>query len=453
MSGMPEAFDLIVVGTGEAGAAPASRCRKEGWRVAVVDDQAYGGTCALRGCDPKKVLVGAADVVDWQRRMSGRGVAGDTRIDWPALMRFKRTFTDPVPEKREAALERSGIVTLNGVARFLAEDRLAVGEREFRAKHMVIATGAKPRPLGIPGEEYVRTSTDFLELDELPHRVAFIGAGYISLEFAHIVQRADSQAIVLGRGAPLAHFDQDVVQRLIAHTRGIGVDLRLDNNVVGVEPDGSAYRIHVETSNGAEVVEADLVIHGAGRVPDTKRLELHKAHVEVDGRGGIRVNEYLQSVSNPRVYAAGDATLPPGSLPLTPVAAYEGTIVASNLARGNEKTPDYSGTPSVVFTIPPLASVGMTEREARQQDLDIRVKMEDTASWFSNRRVHQPATIFKTIVDAGTNHVLGAHLLGPHAEEVINLFALAVRHRLTATDLKHMMYAYPTSASDVPYML
>lgn len=421
--------------------------------MAVVDDQPYGGTCALRGCDPKKVLVGVADVVDWQRRMSGSGVTGDARIDWPALMRFKRTFTDPVPEKREAALEKSGIVTLHGVARFLAEDRLAVGESEFQAKHVVIATGAMPRPLGIPGEEHVRTSTEFLALQELPKRIAFVGAGYISLEFAHIAQRADSQAIVLGRSSPLAHFDQDVVQRLVAHTREIGVDLRLDNTVTGVELDDTTYRIHVETPDGMAVVEADLVVHGAGRVPDTERLDLEKAHVEVDGHGAIKVNEYLQSVSNSRVYAAGDATLPPGSLPLTPVAAYEGTIVASNLIHGNEKTPDYRGTPSVVFTIPPLASVGMTEEEARRQNLDVHVKTENTADWFSNRRVHQATAMFKTIVDAGTDHVLGAHLLGPHAEEVINLFALAVRHRLTATDLRHMIYAYPTSTSDVAYML
>lgn len=251
--------------------------------------------------------------------------------------------------------------------------------------------------------------------------------------------------IVLGTG-------EDVVQRLVTHTREIGVDLRLDNHVTSIEPAGTAYRVHVETPTGAEIVEADLVVHGAGRIPDTERLDLQEAHVEVDGCGAIKVNEYLQSVSNSRVYAAGDATLPPGSLPLTPVAAYEGTIVASNLIHGNGKTPDYRGTPSVVFTIPPLASVGLTEAEARSQNLDVRVKMEDTADWFSNRRVREPVAMFKTIIEAGTDSVLGAHLLGPHAEELINLFALAIRHRLTATDLRHMIYAYPTSTSDVAYM-
>jgi glutathione reductase (NADPH) len=167
----------------------------------------------------------------------------------------------------------------------------------------------------------------------------------------------------------------------------------------------------------------------------------------------VEVNEYLQSVSNPRVYAAGDAALPPGSLPLTPVAAHEGLVVASNLLHGNQKNPDYRGIPSVVFTIPPLAGVGLTEAEARRQQLDVRTKTEDTSRWYSNRRVNESCAMFKTIVENGSDRVLGAHLLGPYAEEVINLFGLAIRQGLTATDLKHQIYAYPTSGSDVPYML
>lgn len=453
----PQSFDLVVVGTGSGGSAPATKCRAAGWRVAIVDDQPYGGTCALRGCDPKKVLIGGAQVVDWQRRMVGHGVAGEARIDWPALMRFKRTFTDPVPARQEASFEKAGIVTYHGVASFTAEDRLVVtgdgSTRELHAAHFVIASGAEPRPLGIPGEEHVCTSTDFLELETLPRRVAFIGAGYISFEFAHLVQRAGTQAIVLGHGTPLDHFDQDLVRRLVAHTRDIGVELHTDADVRAVAKSGTSHQVHVTTAGGEAVVEADLVVHGAGRVPKTAHLSPERAHVAVDQRGAIAVNEFLQSTTNPRVYAAGDCVLPPGSLPLTPVAAHEGIVVASNLLHGNTKRPNYTGTASVVFTIPPLATVGLTEAEARAQGRDIRVKCEDTASWFSNRRVQEPAAMFKTIVDTVTDRVLGAHLLGPDAADVINLFALAVRHDLTATDLKHMIYSYPTSSSDVSYML
>ena len=450
---MADAFDLVVVGTGAGGSTPASRCRAAGWSVAVVDDQPYGGTCAVRGCDPKKVLVGATEAADLHGRLAGYGISGEAWIDWPALMRFKRTFTEPVPPKREAAFEEAGVVALHGIARFVAEDRLVVGKREIEARHVVLAVGAAPVPLGIPGEEHVRTSTDFLELDDLPARIAFVGGGYIAFEFAHISQRAGAQAVVLGRGTPLAHFDSDLVERLVARTREIGVDVRTGTTVTGVERTADGFRVHTEGPGGTGVVAVELVVHAAGRAPKLGGLDLDRGNVRADARAGIAVNEYLQSVTNPRVYATGDAVLPAGSLPLTPVAAHEGAVVASNLLHGNAKRPDYRGVPSVVFTVPPLASVGLTPAGARDLGIDVRVQLEDTGSWYTNRRVREPAGMTKIIVDTRTDRVLGAHLLGPHAEEVINLFALAVRHGLTATDLRHMIYAYPTHASDVVYML
>ncbi|HEX6037754.1 NAD(P)/FAD-dependent oxidoreductase [Longimicrobium sp.] len=450
---MANSFDLVVVGTGAGGSAPASRCRAAGWSVAVVDVRPYGGTCALRGCDPKKVLVGATEAADLHERLAGNGLAGEARIDWPALVRFKRTFTDPVPGRREAAFEEAGVATLHGTARFVAEDCLVVGAREIEARHVVLAVGAAPVPLGIPGEEHVCTSTDFLELDTLPARIAFVGGGYIAFEFAHISQRAGAQAMVLGRGAPLARFDSGLVERLVARTRDLGVEVRTGTTVTAVERTADGFLVHTEGPGGAGVVIADLVVHAAGRAPNLGGLDLHRGNVRADARAGVAVNEYLQSVTNSRVYATGDAALPAGSLPLTPVAAHEGAVVASNLLHGNAKCPDYRGVPSVVFTVPPLASVGLTEAEARDRGLEVRVQVEDTGDWYANRRVREPAGMTKTIVDTRTDRVLGAHLLGPNADEVINLFALAVRHGLTATDLRHMTYAYPTHASDVVYML
>ena len=165
------------------------------------------------------------------------------------------------------------------------------------------------------------------------------------------------------------------------------------------------------------------------------------------------MNDWLQSVTNPRVYATGDAVASPGALPLTPVAGHQSIVVASNLLHGNHKIPDYRGVSSVVFTTPPLAAVGLTEEEAKRNGLKVRVKSEDTRNWLSNRRVLESAAMYKTITEEGTNRILGAHLLGPHAEEVINLFAIAIRNNLTASDLSHMIYAYPTSASDIAFML
>jgi len=448
-----DSFDLVVLGTGAGGSTPASKCRAAGWRVAIVDDQPYGGTCALRGCDPKKVLVGAAEVLSWHNRMRDHGVTGETKIDWPALMRFKKTFTDPVPAIREAALAKAGIETLHGEAHFIAEDRLVVGGRELTSEHVVIATGSGPRPLGIPGEDLVISSTQFLELDSLPPRIAFVGAGYISLEFAHIARRAGAEIVVLGRGAPLAGFDEALVERLLAHSRDIGIDVYLESDVTEVARVGSSDVLQVRTAGQGRVIEAELIVHGAGRVPNTATLGAEAGCVRLDQHGAVEVNEFLQSSTNPRVYAAGDVALPAESVPLTPVASHEGAVVASNLLHGNNRRPDYRGVSSVVFTLPHLAGVGLTEKAARAQGFNVRVKAGDTTSWFSNRRVREPVGMFKSIIDAETDRVLGAHLLGTHAEEVINLFAFAIRFGISAKDLKHMIYAYPTSASDLPYML
>jgi len=451
-----ERYDLVVIGTGAGGGGAATRCAKAGWRVAIIDDEPYGGTCLLRGCDPKKVLVGVSELVDGYRRMSGEGVAADNaRLDWPALMRFKRTFTESVPRQQETSYQTLGIATYHGSGRFTGPDRFLVDDKELESKFFVVASGARPAPLGIPGEEHVKTSTDFLELDAIPRRIALIGAGYIAFEFAHIAARAGASVTMLGRGRPLRQFDSDLVARLVEHTRSLNVDVRLDAPVAAVELAGSEF--HVKSGNatrsGGEFVAADLVIHGAGRIPKTSELNLDQANVETDKRGAIEVNEWLQSVSNPKVYAAGDAVASPGALPLTPVGGHQSVIVASNLLHGNHKKPDYRGVSSVVFTTPPLAAVGLTEEMARAKGLKVRVKSEDTRSWFSNRRVRETAAMYKTIVEEGTNRILGAHLLGPHADEVINLFAIAVRNDLTDSDLAHMIYAYPTSGSDIAYMV
>lgn len=450
---MSQSFDLVVIGTGAGGSGAAHRCRRAGWRVAIVDDLPYGGTCALRGCDPKKVLVEAAALADWSSRMLGRGARGRTEIDWSALMKFKRSFTDPVPQARLAAFQKAGIATYQGQARFVSGERMVLGDDSLDSRYFLIASGARPRPLGIEGDGYLITSTDFLELDRLPEHIAFVGGGYISFEFAHVAQRAGARTTILDRGTPLHHFDQDLVQCLVRHTRELGVDARFDAAVTAVEKRGNSYLVRADGDRGGETVEADLVVHGAGRIPHTEGLCLQEANVATDAKGGVLVNQFLQSLTNPRVYAAGDAAAAPGSLPLTPVAAYQSVIASSNLLNGNSQTADYRGIPSVTFTIPPLARVGLTEAEARRQRLDIRVKSEETSDWYASRRVNQTAAMFKTVVDNGSDRILGAHLLGEHAEEVINLFALAIRQNLTATDLKHQIYAYPTSGSDLPYML
>ena len=450
---MTTTVDVIVLGTGTAAQTVAYTCREAGWSVAVVDYHPFGGTCQLRGCDPKKVLVGVSELVDWSRRMQGNGIsAPGLSLAWPDLIRFKRTFTDPVPESQEQSFEQAGITTRHGRAHFVDRTSVQVGEETLVGRHVVIATGARHAPLGIPGEEHLTTSTQFLELDELPRHIVFVGGGYIAFEFAHIAARAGAQVQVLHRGSrPLEKFDPDLVAMLVQASRELGIEVHVNKAVVAIERQGHHSLVHARTGAQEQTVEADLVVHAAGRVPEIDDLELEVAGVARE-KGGVSVNNYLQSVSNPAVYAVGDAVAS-GGFPLTPVAGMQGGIVASNLLEGNRQTPNYTGIPSVVFTTPPLARVGLLEETARAQGLRFTTHHEDTSSWYSSRRVALLHTGYKVLVEEGTDRILGAHLLGLHAEEVINLFALAIRAGLRASDLKTMVYAYPTSASDISYMV
>jgi glutathione reductase (NADPH) len=450
---MSQEFDVIVIGVGMAGLNIARRTRAAGKSVAVVDELPYGGTCMLRGCDPKKVLVGAAEVIDWQRRMQGSGIAGQAHVDWGELMQFKHTFTDNPPKMLEKNLSRNGVATHYGTAQFTDSNTLQVGDETFVGKNIVIATGAKPMPLGISGEELLATSTDFLEMETLPERIVFIGGGYIAFEFAHIAARAGAQVTILEMmPRSLPAFDPDLVDVLIEATKEVGIDIQFETRVSEVVKEASgAFSVKAASPSGKQSFTADLVVHGAGRVPAVGGLQLEKASIEYNRRG-IIVNEYLQSVSNPAVYAAGDVAATNG-IPLTPVAVTEGIVVANNILNGNERTADYTGTPSVVFTIPALARVGLTEAEASEQGLKFTVNHQQTSSWYSSRRTNEKHTGFKVLVEEGTDHILGAHLLGAHAGEVINMFVLAIRHNLTASDLKRTIYVHPAESSDISYML
>lgn len=443
-------YDLIVIGTGTAGSVVARRCRKAGWNVAIVDELPYGGTCALRGCDPKKVLVGAAEVIDWARRMNGHGVDGDLRIDWPALMAFKRTFTEPTPAKKEQSLASAGIATLHGTARFETDTTVRVGDRVIGARHVVIATGARPATLPIKGAELMTLSDAFLELDTLPKRIVFVGGGYVSFELAHVAARAGAEVLILHRGdRPLRGFDGDLVDRLVeaGSERGVRVELR----AAVEEIERNAGGLAVRTRDG-RTFAADLVVHGGGRVPNTDALALDAGRVDRAEDGGVVVNEFLQSVSNPAVYAAGDVAAT-GAPPLTPVSSHHAHVVADNLLRGNHRRTDLTEVPSVVFAIPPLAMVGLTEDAARAKGMRYRVRTEDASTWYSTRRTGESHAASKVLIEEGSDRILGVHLLGPNAAEVINVFGIAIRAGMTVEETKETTFAYPTGASDVSYVI
>ncbi|GAC1585192.1 MAG: NAD(P)/FAD-dependent oxidoreductase [Sphingomicrobium sp.] len=450
---MTKAYDLIVVGSGTAAMVASHRTASAGWKVAVIDYRPVGGTCALRGCDPKKMLITGAQVMDDIRRMSGRGiVAEEAWIAWRDLMEFKRTFTGPIPSKQQKSYEASGIDTYHDVARFVSQNTIEVDGTRLDAQHLLIATGARPVPLGFPGEEHLITNEEFLEMNELPSRIVLVGGGYIAAEFSHIAARAGVKVTVLQRGERmLMQFDPDLVGWLMDSFHRAGVDVRTKHVVEAVEKKGSNFIVRATTEKGEQTFEADLVVHAAGRIPDFEHLDLEAAGVERDEHGRLKLNEFLQSVSNPAVYAAGDSAAK--GPPLTPVSSHDAKVVVGNLLEGNRHRPDYRGVPSVAFTIPPIAAVGMSEQQARESGRKFRVKSERTSNWYTARRVAESVYGYKVLVDEGTEHILGAHLVGPHVDEVIKIFGLAMRHGLTADDLKTTMFAYPTGASDIGDML
>jgi glutathione reductase (NADPH) len=451
MEGMDKQYDLVVVGTGITSAV-ASRCREAGWTVAVVDRRPFGGTCALRGCVPKKILVGAAEAVHGAREMTGKGVpARALAIDWPELMRFKRSLVDPATERTEQAWARMGVEQFHGRARFVDRTTLSVGDDRLTGRRILIAAGAMPVPLRFPGSERLTTSDEFLNLDRLPPRVVFVGGGYVSFEFAHVAARAGVQAIILHRGSrPLEGFDPDLVDVLVRRTRELGIRVEVDTEVRGIEVTAERLVVRAVQRGEERSFETDMAVHGAGRIPEIDDLDLDVGGVKREKRG-VSVNQFLQSVSNPAVYAGGDAAA--SGPPLTPKADHDAAVLTTNLLEGNRRTPNYDGIASAVFTIPPLASSGLTEDAARAAGRKFRTSRQDTSGWFNTRRVGETTSGFKVLIEEGTDHVLGAHLLGPHAEEVINLFAVAIRLHIPARELKEALFAYPTSGSDVRFML
>lgn len=449
---MAKAFDLIVLGTGTAAATAANRCANAGWRVAVIDHLPYGGTCALRGCDPKKVLVGVADTLDHVHRMRGKGLAGgEPSIDWRSLMAFKRGFTERIPGMMEQSFRKNGIETHHGRARFLGPRSVEAAGETLEGRFVLIATGAQPVKLGVPGEEHLVSSTEFLELDDLPERIVLVGGGYIAAEFSHIAARAGAKVTVVQRGERmLKPFDADVVAWLTERSRDLGIDVRLKTRVERVEKTSAGFAVHAAADGRSESIGADLVVHAAGRAPDLDGLDLKAAGVASE-RSHLTLNDYLQSVSNPAVYAAGDAAA--NGPPLTPVSAHDGRVASANMLKGNQRKPNYLGVPSVAFTIPPIAAVGLTEAQARDEQLKFRTQTQKASGWYTARRVAEQTYGFKVLIEEDSDRILGAHLVGPHVDEVINVFALAIRLGTKAKELQDTIFAYPTGASDIGYML
>jgi glutathione reductase (NADPH) len=441
-------YDVAVIGTGTSANHVVHHCLNQGMSLAVIDSQPYGGTCAIRGCQPKKYLIAAASAVAHASHMQGIGITSAPRMDWPALIRNKNRFTHAVPENTQTSFKEAGAAVLHGRARFTGPNTLEVDGRELTATTIVIATGAIPRPLNIPGEELLTTSDEFLNLPDLPQSVLFVGGGFISCEFAHVVRQNGSDVSILQKGDRiLKQFDTELVAELTRASADAGINIHTHACVDRIDKIGS--RLVTTCRKSGVQYKADLVIHGAGRVPDIEDLNLAAGSVQYSNRG-VAVNTYLQSVSNPSVYAIGDAADTPFQLATT--GDMEGIAAAKNISDGNHEKADYSVVPSVVFTLPPLASVGILESEATQQGIPVKIKRGNMTGWPSSKRIGQIHSGYKIIQDKNTGLILGAHILGHNADESINAFALAVKFKLPPDKLKKMIWAYPTYTSDIKYM-
>jgi glutathione reductase (NADPH) len=405
----------------------------------------------MRGCQPKKYLVAAAEVAHLSHQMYRIGIQPVVRIDWPALMKSKTAFTEAVPERTEKAFLKAGIEPLHGTAHFISPDEVAIGsELTLRAEHIVIATGSRTAPLDIPGAEFTITSDDFLELEQLPQRIVLIGGGYIAMEFAHVAHAAGAEVTVLQRDDRiLDHFDAELANFLADASRSDGITITTGFDSSSIEKRGESFIVHGsgESDRG---IEADLVVNCVGRAPDLDDLNLEAGKVD-RSEHGVAVNGFLQSLSNPRVYAIGDAC--DAGPQLAPVADMEAAVAAKNILNGNSKTADYYGIPSVLFTQPPLAQVGITEDEAATSGVRFHINRGSMSSWPSSRRIGQKHAYYKIIIAEGTGHILGAHLFGHNTGEAINIFAMAMKFGLSNEDLKKMLWAYPTAVSDLKYMI
>ncbi|MBC2150791.1 NAD(P)/FAD-dependent oxidoreductase [Listeria innocua] len=437
-------YDVVIIGSGASGTTVAFEAQAAGLKVAIVEERSWGGTCVLRGCDPKKVLVGAAEARNLSTRLRGKGIKEAATISWTDLMAFKETFVEDVPESRLESFQEAGIETFFGPASFQNENTLQVGNDILSAKKIVIATGATPNTLKVEGQEHIQTSDDFLSLEKLPDSVVFIGGGYISFEFASIALAAGRDVHIIHHNSePLKKFDPDFVAALVSTLKEEGIHFHFDTDITKINKNGE--KLHIEGKNGFSL-ETNLIIGATGRTPNIAHLALDKANIDYTKKG-ITVNEKLQTPNHAHIYACGDVAATKGA-PLTPVVSMEAALVAKNILGGNEKI-DYPAIPSVVFTSPKLASIGISMEEANANPEKYQIKNHDTTNWYTYRRTNEKIALAKIIEDRETGQIKGAHFLSEEADYMINYIAILMKANLTLADLQSVIFAYPSPASDL----
>ncbi|RWM26186.1 NAD(P)/FAD-dependent oxidoreductase [Mesorhizobium sp.] len=447
-----EKYDVVIVGGGNAGMGVTLATRAAGLSVAMVEAHDLGGVCPNRGCTPKKVLVAAAHALDEIDRADRHEIKVDRpRLDWRGLIEREKEIIRDIPSRLATLMAKRGVDVISGEAAFIGSNAIRVDGRELEARNIVIATGSKPRSLPIPGAEHLTTSDDVLSDPELPRAVVFVGGGVIAFELGHVYARAGVEVTIL-EALPqlLGGFDADAVALLRAESERLGISIHTMAWVERIDEAGGRLRVSFVKDGVECLVDADRVVNCAGRVANVEGLDLG-AGVIVHREGRIEIDDHLRSRSNPDVYVCGDAVW--NSPQLSPIATYEGGIVGRNIVDGPKHRPDYSHIPASLYSIPAVAGVGLTEARARELGLRVKVHVNDMQGWLSTRTYAEAVAWSKIIVEEPTDRIVGAHLVGHAGEELIHIFALAMKHGIPARGLSEMVYGFPTFSADIRNMM
>jgi glutathione reductase (NADPH) len=447
-------YDLFVIGGGSGGVRAARMSALAGKRVALAEEWRMGGTCVIRGCIPKKLLVYASQFKENIMDSAGYGWSfGDCTFDWPTLIANKDREIARLEGLYTTNVEKAGVTILHDRAVFADEHTLLLvnSQKTITAEKILIATGNRPtREMGtthvIPGGDLCITSDEAFHLEKLPERILIAGGGYIALEFAHIFHGLGSKVSLVYRGdKPLRGFDGDMRDAMVASMAERGIEVLLGCEFTKVEKRGQS--LHAETNRGA-TIETDQIMLAIGRLPNTMALHVEKAGVELGKRGEVKVDAF-SATSNPHIYAIGDVT---DRVQLTPVAIHEAMCFVETAFKNNPTRPDHTHVPSAVFTTPELAAIGLTEEKALLMGHHIDVFKSTFKPLLHTLGGRAVRTYMKLIVDAKTDKVLGCHIFGDHAAEVIQIVAVCLKMGATKKDFDGTIALHPTAAEELVTM-
>lgn len=436
-------YDLFVIGAGSGGVRAARMAGQYGARVAVAEERYLGGTCVNVGCIPKKLLVYAAHYHESFREAAGFGwdVAA-AAVDWQRLIGNKNQEIERLNGVYDGLLRDAGVAIVDGTATLLDRHTVAVGGARYRARYILIATGSWPVRPPIPGIDLAITSNEAFYLESLPRRVVIAGGGYIAVEFAGIFHGLGAEVTLVYRGPLfLRGFDRDIRTALRDQLERKGIQLRFGACVDRIEMEAGDLRVHVD--DGGEL-RADQVLYAIGRKPKTAGIGLDECGIALDAEGAVVVDAYSRSTVD-NIFAVGDCT---NRLNLTPMAIAEGQAVAETLFRDNPTMPDHSGVPTAVFSLPNIGTVGLTEEDARRQYSAVDVYRSDFRPLKHTLSGSQERTMMKLVVDRASDRVLGCHMVGPDAGEIIQGFAVALKCGATKAQFDATVGIHPTSAEE-----